>query len=716
MTGITNPKSIMKRNVIYLLLGFLLILSDSFAKQPIRVACIGNSITYGAFITNREKNCYPAQLQYYLGEEYEVKNFGVSGRTTLSKGDLPYIKTDQFKESQEYLPNIVLIKLGTNDTKPQNWIYKDEFMNDYQALIDTYRNLDSHPRIILLTPVRCFLPDDAQIKAKFIANDVRPMVEQLAWKNNLEIINLFNLFGDQWTAHYMPDKLHPSSIGAGMMAQKIGEYLTLTPATSKKSTEQALSLANAKKFNFHGYQGYEFENEGVACKVVKPAVEATGKPWMIRARFWGHEPQTDIDMLEHGFHVVYCDVADLYGSDKAVKRWNSFYKRMVKAGFNRKVVLEGMSRGGLIVYNWAAQNPEKVACIYADAPVMDFKSWPMGKGKSAGSTGDTKNLLSAYNFSSEAEAMAWKRNPIDCAPVIAKAKIPVIHVVGDADQVVPVAENTSIFEEQMKKLGASITVIHKPNVDHHPHSLNDPSPIVRFILTATGRNNNTCTHAVPGNEYRSGAGWVEGSDWHSVAEDIQATLAGKQLKLLLLGNSITQAWGGNRKAITSFAGKKALDDAIGKDQWESAGISGDRTQNLLWRIRHDNYNCCNPKNVIIAIGINNLLSGKDSPEEVAEGIIAVTDETSKQFPASKIILFGLYPSGKESNSDIRIKCNKIHEILGQHPFKNITYINPTPWFLDESQTIREGLYSGDYIHLTGEGYKVLAGKIAEIIN
>ena len=96
--------------------------------------------------------------------------------------------------------------------------------------------------------------------------------------------------------------------------------------------------------------------------------------------FWGHEPQTDIALLEHGFHIVYCDVADLYGSDKAVQRWNSFYKRMVKAGFNKKVALEGMSRGGLIVYNWAAQNPEKVACIYADAPVMDFKSWPMGQG------------------------------------------------------------------------------------------------------------------------------------------------------------------------------------------------------------------------------------------------------------------------------------------------------------------------------------------------
>lgn len=706
----------MKKNVIYLLLGFLLILTDSLAKQPIRVACIGNSITYGAFIPNREKNCYPSQLQYYLGDEYEVKNFGVSGRTLLFKGDLPYVQTKDFKESQEFMPDIVLIKLGTNDTKPQNWIYKDEFMSNYQTLIDTYRSLDSPPRIILLTPIRCFLPDDAQIKAKFIADNVRPMIEELAWKNNIEIINMFNLFGDQWTAHYMPDKLHPSSIGAGMMAKKIYEYLTLTPAKNGQNSEKTLDLNNTKKFNFHGYQGYEFTNEGVACKIVKPSVEATGKPWMIRARFWGHEPQTDIDMLEHGFHIVYCDVADLYGSDKAVKRWNSFYKRMVKAGFNRKVVLEGMSRGGLIVYNWAAQNPEKVACIYADAPVMDFKSWPMGKGESAGSANDTKQLLSAYGFANEAEALLWKRNPIDCAPILAKAKIPILHVVGDVDQVVPVAENTTVFEERMRKLGASVTVIHKPGVDHHPHSLNAPSPIVRFILTATGRNKNACIHAVPGNDYRSEAGWAEGADWHSVAEDIKATLTGKQLKLLLLGNSITQAWGGNRKAITTFAGKQALDEAIGKDQWESAGISGDRTQNLLWRIRHDNYNCCQPKNVVIAVGINNLIAGKDSPQEVAQGIIAVSNEAAKQFPDSKIILLGLYPSGREKNNTIRIQCDKIHEILSKHRFGHIAYINPSSWFLDENQKIKDRLYGADCIHLTSEGYKVLAGKIAEIIN
>lgn len=198
-----------KLNHIGIFLVCLFITIQSFASEPIRVACIGNSITYGAFIPNREMNCYPAQLQAYLGDGYEVKNFGASGRTILSKGDYPYSETDTYKASLEYQPDIVLIKLGTNDTKPQNWKYKNEFKDNYQTLIDTYRNLKSHPRIILLTPIRCFLPEGSEINAQLIENEVRPTVEELAWKNQLEIINLFNLFGDQWDS-VQGSWLHPN--------------------------------------------------------------------------------------------------------------------------------------------------------------------------------------------------------------------------------------------------------------------------------------------------------------------------------------------------------------------------------------------------------------------------------------------------------------------------------------------------------------------------
>lgn len=659
----------------------------------IRVACVGNGITYGSTILNREKNGYSAQLQAYLGEDYEVRNFGAVGCTSFSGGDSSYIQTTAYQESQAFQPNVVLMMFGWSKA-------------DYQALIDSYLKLPSPPRIILLTPLRSFLSDDQHL--------VRTAVEEVAYANHLEVINLFNLLGDKWDSSQMPDQLHPSSIGAGKIAQKIYEYLTLKSVTGKELT-RALNIKEAKEFNFHGYRGYEFTNEGSTCLVVKPHAEAIGKPWVIRARFWGHEPQTDIDLLENGFHVAYCDVADLYGAPQAVARWNSFYKRMRKAGFHSKVVLEGMSRGGLIVYNWAAQNSEKVACIYADAPVMDFKSWPMGKGTSAGSKDDIPQLLKAYHFANEQEALDWKQNPIECAATIAKAGIPVLHVVGDADEVVPVAENTTLFEERLRELGHPLTVIHKPGVGHHPHSLNNPAPIIRFILTATGRELNPCIHAVPGNEYRSAAGWVEGNEWNSVAEDITATLEGKQLKLLLLGNSITQGWGGNRKAVSYKPGKEAMDQAVGQNSWESAGISGDRTQNLLWRIRHGNYNTCHPQNAVIAIGINDLIGGDETSEHVAQGIIAVVREAQKQLPDTRIILMGLLPSGKEGNSAVRLKCNEIHRILAQTELKGVEYVNPTKWFVEVDGTMKEGLYGGDYIHLTDAGYRVWAGEIAKMI-
>lgn len=124
---------------------------------------------------------------------------------------------------------------------------------------------------------------------------------------------------------------------------------------------------------FSAYETEEFSFEGQAARVVIPNRESNGQ-WIWRARFWGHEPQVDKALLEKGFHVVYIDVADLFGNQEAVELWNKFYIYCRdRYKFNPKVVLEGMSRGGLIIYNWASQNTEKVACIYADAPVCDIK-------------------------------------------------------------------------------------------------------------------------------------------------------------------------------------------------------------------------------------------------------------------------------------------------------------------------------------------------------
>jgi pimeloyl-ACP methyl ester carboxylesterase len=243
--------------------------------------------------------------------------------------------------------------------------------------------------------------------------------------------------------------------------------------------------AESKLFDFHGFQGYEFTFQGRNAKVVVPKQTATGRPWNWRARFWGGEPQTDIALLERGFHLAYCDISESFANEEALSIWNDFYNLLYGAGLAKKSTMEGMSRGGVYIYRWAVAYPGRVAAIYADAPVLDLKSWPGGKGKGSGSPEDWDIFKKDFGLKSEEEAVSFKGNPLDWAEQIAATGIPLLHVVGDADEVVPVDENTAPFEQKIKKAGGSIQVIHKPGVGHHPHSLKNPQPIVDFLLQAT---------------------------------------------------------------------------------------------------------------------------------------------------------------------------------------------------------------------------------------
>ncbi len=236
---------------------------------------------------------------------------------------------------------------------------------------------------------------------------------------------------------------------------------------------------------FAGYKTREFIFHGHDAKIVFPETSNTQNFWVWRARFWGHEPQTDKALLDAGFHLVYVDVAGLYGNKKAVKLWNKFYKYLIRRyNLNRKTVLEGMSRGGLIVYNWASGNTGKVACIYADAPVCDIKSWPGGLYNGKGSPADWQACLGEYHLNSQT-VLKFDNIPINNAVKVAKANIPVLHVCGLADEVVPYAENTGILAKNFKKAGGKIELILKEGVGHHPHSLKDPKPIVEFIFQNT---------------------------------------------------------------------------------------------------------------------------------------------------------------------------------------------------------------------------------------
>lgn len=241
-----------------------------------------------------------------------------------------------------------------------------------------------------------------------------------------------------------------------------------------------------KQSDWHGYTRYDFEVDGRPVLVVAPKQVAAGKHWVWHGEFFGHKPDPDIALLGRGFHIVYMSAPDMLGAPKAVAHWNVFYKELTeKHGLAKKVALVGLSRGGLYCYNWAAANPDKVACIYGDAPVCDFKSWPGGKGKGKGSPRDWQLVREVYGFKDEAEALAYGKNPVDNLAPLADYRVPLLHVYGDADDVVPWDENTGLIAERYRKLGENITLIGKPGIGHHPHGLVDSTPIVEFIASHT---------------------------------------------------------------------------------------------------------------------------------------------------------------------------------------------------------------------------------------
>lgn len=693
------------------MLTFILCISilSAAAWHKTRIACVGNSITYGMDIANRENNAYPAQLQNMLGDQYEVLNFGHSGATLLKNTINPYWKTKAYADALASSPDIVLIKLGTNDSKVANRGMYNEFERTYKEMINSFKRLPTKPRIILLMPLPSFLADTNHIYNAVIQKNIIPMIQHIAYEEKLEVVNLFPLFIDR--PDLLSDKIHPTSLGATLIASRLYETITFK-AEQKFDIFRNIKLKTVVS-NFFGFECADFSFNNRNCKVVKPKLAAPGHPWVLRARFWGHEPQTDISLLERGFHIVYCDVAELFGNPEAIDLWNKFYVLMQQSGLNKKVALEGMSRGGIYVYNWALANPGKVACIYADAPVLDLKSWP-GKKRTAGGREAWEDFKKDYGLTEE-QALKFNNTPLDNAAKIAKLGFPMLHVVGDVDDVVPTAENTTPFEKIVRENEGDIKVIHKPDVNHHPHSLPNPTPITDFILRATGQKVNFAAIAAAGAEYRSGAGWLPGKDWWGQYQDIDSLLMSEQpLDVLFLGNSITQGIGGERPSVTHKPGLEPFKNAFAELKWETAGISGDKTQNILWRLQHGKYAKAKPRVMVVTIGVNNIIAG-DSPSEIVEGIKKVTDWTTKNMPSTKVLLLGPLPVGLKKDDERRKKYEEVHRLLAKLPINNYTYKSISAPFLLPGGNLDPAKYSGDGIHLQPEGYKAWAAALKPII-
>ena len=186
-------------------------------SEKTRVACVGDSITFGACVQDREKNCYPAVLGGLLGDVYDVRNFGVNGATLLKKGDLPWWNQGAFKDATAFNPQIVVIKLGSNDTKPQNWKSKADFESDYKALIGHFKGLPAHPAVWIALPVPV-LKENFGINKKG-AEEQQPMILRVAKDEGCGVIDLYRAVATKDL--FDQDGIHPNAAGAKRIAETV---------------------------------------------------------------------------------------------------------------------------------------------------------------------------------------------------------------------------------------------------------------------------------------------------------------------------------------------------------------------------------------------------------------------------------------------------------------------------------------------------------------
>ncbi|MGD9420494.1 MAG: sulfatase-like hydrolase/transferase [Verrucomicrobiota bacterium JB025] len=225
--------------------------ADVHAGDPTRVACVGDSITYGFGIEKRKALSYPAQLQGLLGDQWIVGNFGKNGATVLKKGHAPYWKAPQFRAAKKFLPDVVIIKLGTNDSRPQNWPqHKSDYVADYVDLIRGFQNLASKPTVWICTPAPVY-PGAAVRKNRFsdtvIREEVIPLVHKVAEEAGVGVIDLQSALSDQ---AWFSDGVHPNARGAHVIAKTVAEALSADHERKRKPTDPVVSESDEKKPNF----------------------------------------------------------------------------------------------------------------------------------------------------------------------------------------------------------------------------------------------------------------------------------------------------------------------------------------------------------------------------------------------------------------------------------------------------------------------------------
>ena len=699
----------------------LLWFSSAVAAAERKLAVLGDSISTGAHAKTPAENGYPARLKYLFAQEYEVRSFARSSLCLLRKADLPFAATAEFHAALDWTPDVVTIMLGTNDTidNPRpNWQHHADLAADTLFLIRSFQQRNADAVVHLLgpppmSPQQGKSPDRvAQLKERVtrlqeIAETYRQVAAQ---EERVYYHDLARSF--QSTS----DGVHPETFGHESLGRELYERMSM-PYDEAFDVGDRLQLAGVETEvdRWHGFRRFKFKQGPADCYLVAPHQAADIHPWIWRARFFGHQPALDLSLLDRGYHVAYCDVANLYGNHEALDRWDKFYDFATQElSLSSRPILEGMSRGGLPIFHWASKNPGQVSAIYGDNPVCNSLSWPGGNSGKR-SDADWSRLLKAYQISeAETDRLPQPQQQQILQPISA-AKIPVALVLGLADEVVPPEENGLPLARKYQQLGGPIKIWRKPGAGHHPHGLHPPNALRRWLLASTGHSFNPATRSVPSVEYRAGAGW--GSDWRTAFEHLKKSVKqNPDSQLVFLGDSITQGLTGHSDRVAQPGGKRAIDRYFGERQALSLGLSGDRTEHVLWRLENGQLAGLAPADIVLMIGVNNINSGGHTGEETAAGTAAIVAWLRKHLPDARLILMGCFPAGHQPTDPRRVEVELLHQ--GIAPLADgdrVRYVDLRPLFLEPDGTLNKNM-SQDAIHITSQGQAVWLQAISEIVN
>lgn len=234
---------------------------------------------------------------------------------------------------------------------------------------------------------------------------------------------------------------------------------------------------NVSVSEWNGCTRYDYTIDGRAALMVIPQNPAPGNPWIWRPAFFGAFPSVDEALLKEGWHIGYYDVTHFYGTPESVSWAKDFYDdALQRFNLNPKATVEGFSRGGYFCFAWAAAYPETVASLYVDAPVCDLTSWPGREREDLWA-----DMLKLWGVEDKDMTSGFKGNALQQIPAIAKAGIPIMAVCGGSDTVVPFKDNFEPVRDAYQALGGTVELILKPDCEHHPHSLENPEPVVDFL-------------------------------------------------------------------------------------------------------------------------------------------------------------------------------------------------------------------------------------------